>query len=65
MSSECKGECVRQYESQLKIGYKNGQKYCKKCEKYFLTDKIRCYCCNNQLRTSPKYNKDAESKKKK
>ena len=57
MSSECKGLCDINRESQLKLGYKNGQKYCKKCEKYFLTDEIKCKCCKNKLRCSKKYNK--------
>lgn len=57
MSSECKGICSRQAGSQLKIGYKNGQKYCKKCQLYFLTKEIRCRCCKNVLRSKKKYNK--------
>ena len=57
MSSECRGECLRHDESQLKIGYKNGQKYCKKCQRYFLTNEIRCKCCKNVLRSKKKHNK--------
>ena len=57
MSSPCKGECDRQNESQLILGYKNGQKYCKKCVHYFITKSVRCICCKNVLRSSKKYNK--------
>ena len=57
MSSECKGECSKQVESQLKLGYKNGQKYCKTCHRYFLTREIRCTCCKNVLRSKKKHNK--------
>ncbi len=57
MSSECVGKCSRQVESQLRMGYKNGQKYCKKCHVYFLTREIRCKCCKNVLRSKKKHNK--------
>ena len=57
MSSECNGECSRREESQLRLGYGNGQKYCKKCHRYFLTDEIRCKCCKNVLRSKKKHNK--------
>ncbi len=56
MSSNCKGLCDMKHESQLIIGYKNGQKRCRKCEKYFITEALRCYCCKNLLRCSKKYN---------
>lgn len=54
MSSECKGVCDSNTESQLKLGYKNGQKYCTKCSRYFLTELTICYCCRNKLRTKPR-----------
>lgn len=56
MSSDCKGWCDRDNQSQLILGYKNGQKYCKKCAKYFVTKAIRCYCCKNFLRCKKRYN---------
>ncbi len=61
MSSPCKGECDRIKESQLILGYDNGQKRCTKCQKYVVTQNIRCYCCNNILRSSKKYNKKYDS----
>ena len=57
MSRSCRGSCDLANESQLRLGYKNGQKYCKVCQMYFLTDKIRCFCCNSQLRSKKKHNK--------
>lgn len=63
MSSECKGVCDSNNESQLKLGYKNGQKYCKKCQIYFLTKEIRCYCCKNVLRSKKKHNKTTNKMK--
>ena len=57
MSSSCKGVCNALNESQLKLGYKNGQKYCKKCVYYFITTSVRCICCKNVLRATAKHNK--------
>jgi len=57
LSSDCKGLCEQNPQSQLILGYKNGQRRCTKCEKYFVTEALRCYCCKNLLRCSKKYNK--------
>ncbi len=57
MSFTCRGTCEMEGESQLKLGYKNGQKFCKVCGKYTTKKITRCYCCNVQLRTSKKHNK--------
>ena len=57
MSSYCKGICDLNNESQLVIGYRNGQKYCKKCVKYFKTEDVRYHCCKNILRSKKKHNK--------
>ena len=48
------GICDSNRESQLKLGYKNGQRYCPKCSRYFLTELTTCYCCKNKLRTKPR-----------
>jgi len=58
MSSYCKGICKSDKSSQLRLGYSNGQKFCTTCSYYWITTKVRCYCCSNKLRTSPKYNRD-------
>lgn len=58
MSSQCRGECVRDASSQLRLGYANGQKYCKTCSHYWITKEIRCSCCSNKMRTTPKYNRE-------
>jgi len=34
--------------------YRNGYRYCKKCELYFKTSSIRCPICRNILRAKPK-----------
>lgn len=57
MSCSCKDQCRLDTSTQLRLGYKNGQKYCKKCQRYFLTSKIRCQCCRNVLRSKKKHNK--------
>lgn len=64
MSCSCRDLCRRDTTSQLKLGYKNGQKYCKVCIHYWITEELRCPCCSNKIRNKPKYNRDAESKKK-
>ncbi|HEY4681509.1 MAG TPA: hypothetical protein VIH04_09660 [Nitrosarchaeum sp.] len=51
MSSDCKGVCDSNNESQRRFGYENGQKYCPKCTRYFFTELTICYCCKNKLRT--------------
>lgn len=61
----CKDECRKDLSTQLILGYKNNQKYCKTCQHYWITNDLRCLCCNNKMRNKPKYNKDAESKNKK
>lgn len=63
MSSQCKDECRNDTSSQLKIGYKNGQRYCKTCMHYWNNlEDLRCPCCQNKLRTKPKYNKETKKK---
>jgi len=57
LSSYCKGICDIHDESQFVLGYDNGQKFCKKCQKYFKTESVRCYCCKNVLRSKKKHNK--------
>jgi viroplasmin and RNaseH domain-containing protein len=61
LSSICKGLCDRETSQQIK-GYNNGQKYCRKCEKYVSIECARCYCCKNLTRLKPRYNREAESK---
>ena len=59
MSWKCNGLCDFPYhkECQFKKGYSNGQKYCKTCNRYFMTESFRCFCCNQVLRKSKRYNK--------
>jgi hypothetical protein len=30
-----------------------GKKYCRRCECYFITERMFCECCGMQLRASP------------
>ena len=57
MSFNCKGHCEMNHfkRSQFIKGYANGQRYCRTCERYFVTDSFRCYCCHQVLRQSNRY----------
>jgi hypothetical protein len=33
--------------------YSVGKKYCRRCECYFITERMFCECCGMQLRASP------------
>jgi hypothetical protein len=57
---DCKGICIRYKADRLRSGirYKAGQKRCQVCQIYLNWEGIRCPCCGNQLRTSPKTNKN-------
>jgi hypothetical protein len=35
------------------VNYSAGGKYCRRCECYFITERIFCECCGMQLRRSP------------
>ena len=54
---KCKGICD---SIKVKHGnpaggrYANGQKRCQICEKWFLTERIRCECCECKLRSKPR-----------
>ena len=61
----CKDECRLDTSSQLILGYAMNQKYCKACEHYWITNNLRCPCCNNKMRNKAKYNREAKSKIKK
>ncbi len=56
MSFNCNGICeMGNCNSQFIKGYSNGQRYCKTCCAYVLTDSFRCECCNQVLRQSSRY----------
>ena len=44
-------------ECQYIRGYDQGQKYCKSCRYYTITDNLRCVECSHLLRTKPRYRK--------
>ena len=55
MSCFCKGICEMNQEhidfyAIKQVRYELGMKSCKQCDKSWLTDDIRCHCCNNVLR---------------
>ena len=60
MSCHCKDECRLDTSTQLILGYKNGQRFCKTCDHYWLTNDFRCPCCSNKMRTTPKYNRETK-----
>ena len=54
-SMVCRNMCIR-LSSKIIVGeshYSNGKKYCRRCEHYFITEKVFCECCGMQLRTTP------------
>jgi hypothetical protein len=54
-SMVCRNMCMR-ISSKIIVGqshYSDGKKYCRRCEHYFITDKVFCECCGMQLRTTP------------
>lgn len=59
MSWVCKGVCGMDCykEGQLIIGYANGQRFCRTCQRYFVTDSFRCMCCNQVLRQDKRHHK--------
>jgi hypothetical protein len=51
----CRNMCTK-LSSKIIVGqshYLDGKKYCRRCEHYFITDKVFCECCGMQLRTTP------------
>jgi uncharacterized Zn finger protein (UPF0148 family) len=51
----CRNICEKIY-SKLVVGqshYLVGKKYCRRCERYLVTNKVFCPCCGMQLRTTP------------
>jgi hypothetical protein len=51
----CRNMCIR-LSSKIIVGqshYSLGKKYCRRCEHYFITEKVFCECCGMQLRTTP------------
>jgi uncharacterized Zn finger protein (UPF0148 family) len=56
----CRNLCET-FDSSFTVGkYGNGNKYCRRCEVYFLHDGIFCPCCGMALRMSPTSKKDKE-----
>ncbi|MGB6673010.1 MAG: hypothetical protein WBE34_11295 [Candidatus Nitrosopolaris sp.] len=58
----CRNLCER-FNSRFTVGgshYGNGNKYCRRCEVYFLHDGIFCPCCGMALRMSPTNKRDKE-----
>lgn len=49
-SYTCKGSCDTIPHENIRCP-KNGRKRCRTCEKAFVTDIVRCECCNNILST--------------
>ena len=52
----CKDIC-NCFEKEHIKGYDKGQRYCKMCSYYMVTEKLFCQCCNKMYRRSKRYNK--------
>lgn len=51
MVHRCMGLCQRDRPSQLKLGYKSGQVWCKVCNLFIVTDEIfHKNCCGSRFR---------------
>ena len=51
----CRNICDKLF-SKIIVGqshYSDGKKYCRRCEHYFITDRVFCECCGLQLSTTP------------
>ena len=51
----CRNICEKIY-SKMIVGqshYLAGKKYCRRCERYLVTNRVFCPCCGMQLRTTP------------
>jgi hypothetical protein len=54
---------VKKIYSKIVVGeshYSVGKKYCRRCERYFITKKLFCKCCGMQLRGTPSESKYKE-----
>jgi hypothetical protein len=52
----CKGICEYNSDSQKIGGYASGQRFCKRCDHWWLTTSHKCGCCGSSLRKSARYN---------
>ena len=63
----CKGNCSK-YKTHSWLGrtspYSLGYRRCNVCEIYIKTEKIRCLCCDSQLKKLPKNQRAKEIVKK-
>ena len=59
MSWTCKGVCEIDChkQGQFRKGYASGQRFCRTCDRYFVTDSFRCGCCNQVLRQNKRHHK--------
>jgi len=63
MSAVCKDICKLDKSPQMIIGYAFGQKICRICDHKWIQKEIQCKCCKQRMRTKPRYNREAPSKK--
>ena len=53
MSNVCKGLCCREETNPIVVGkaiYRNGTKFCKRCDTFMRIDSYRCPCCKGNVR---------------
>jgi hypothetical protein len=53
MSNECNGVCCREQKISIVIGkpiYRNGIKFCKRCNRFMRIESYRCPCCKGNVR---------------
>ncbi|MEK0336135.1 MAG: hypothetical protein QQN41_01725 [Nitrosopumilus sp.] len=59
MGQTCHGLCERLKSHSIKnnLRYQMGHKRCSLCALFFVTDEIRCPCCQTKLRVKPRTRK--------
>ena len=59
MGQTCHGLCERLKSHSIKnnLRYQMGHKRCSLCALFFITDEIRCPCCQTRLRVKPRTRK--------
>lgn len=60
MRKDCKGICSDGVNKSKNVNYINGFRFCRPCNKYFMTDSFVCKCCTSRLRCKPANGKNRE-----
>ena len=59
MGQTCHGLCehLKSHSIKNNLRYQMGHKRCSLCALFFITDEIRCPCCQTKLRVKPRTRK--------